>query len=131
MIYMEETQKHVVNGFIDRQQNYIFPVERTIRMKVYCHNGKQYVRTRDAADLLGMKQPFQFTANCRQLMGEGSILNEEKTEAFRGKEDSGRVTFIEINDLLDYLIKDGTHYMQRYEKGMYSKVVKALQDMVK
>lgn len=131
MILMKDTERPVVTGYVDTDNDsFYFPVERIIRMKVYCHNGKHYVRTRDAADLLGMKQPFQFTANCRKVLGEGSILNEEATESFRGEENNGRVTFIEANDLLDYLVKDGTHYLQTYEKGMYTQVVEALESII-
>ena len=131
MILMKETEGPVVTGYVDQNNDsFIFPVERVITMKVYCHNGKRYVRTRDAADLLGMKQPFQFTANCRKILGEGSILNEEATETFRGEENNGRVTFIEVNDLYDYLVKDGTHYMQHFEKGMYTQVVEALETII-
>lgn len=126
-----ENEGYSITGFIEEESHITnFPVVRTIRMKVYSHNGKKYVRTRDAADLLGMKQPFQFTANCRKYLGEGSILNDAKTEAFRSEEDSSRVTFIEISDLLDYLLYDGTNYLQNYEKGMYTPVVSALQAMV-
>lgn len=132
MILIKEAEGPTVNGYTDKDSStFMFPVERVIRMKVYRHNGMHYVRTRDAADLLGMKQPFQFTANCREILGEGSILNGEDTESFRGEENSGRVTFIEANDLLNYLLHDGTNYLQTYEKGMYTQVVEALRNIVK
>lgn len=131
MIMIKENDGPLVNGYTDKDATtFLFPVERVIRMKVYRHNGKHYVRTRDVADLLGMKQPFQFVANCREILGEGSILNAEDTESFRGAENSGRVTFIEANDLLDYLLGDGTNYLQTYEKGMYTQVVEALRSIV-
>lgn len=132
MILKDESDAPCVNGFVDESaSSFIFPVERVIRMKVFKYNGRHYVRTREIADLLGMKQPFQFTANVREYLGDGCILNGEDTKPFREECDNNRVTFIEVNDLLDYLLTDSTNYLQKYEKGIYTHTVKALQNIIK
>ena len=129
----KETEGTSVTGYTERNNNgtSIFPITRVIEMKVFHHNGKHYVRTRDAADLLGMKQPFQFTAYCREFLGENAILKGNDTESFRDGEDSPRVTFIEISDLLDYLLSDRTRYLQRFEGGMYMNVIAGLQNLLR
>lgn len=129
----KETEGTSVTGYTERSNNgtSIFPITRVIEMKVFHYNGKHYVRTRDAADLLGMKQPFQFTAYCREFLGENAILKGEDTESFRSAEDSPRVTFIEANDLLNYLLSDTTYYLQTLEKGMCRAVISGLQNLVK
>ena len=127
-----ETEGERIDGFIQgKTQLDVFPVTREIQMKLFHHNGKCYVRTRDAASLLGIKQPFQFVACCKEFLGENAILKGTDTESFRDGEDSSRVTFIEISDLLDYLLSDKTRYLQKFEGGMYMRVIKGLQSLLK
>lgn len=131
MLLQNNAEAPCVNGFVENKtEPFMFPVERVIRMKVFPHNGRYYVRTREIADLLGMKQPFQFTADVREFLGEGCILNGDDTKPFREEYDTNRVTFIAINDLLEYLVSDNTSYLQTYEKGFYTHVIKALQNIV-
>ena len=42
------------------------PIVVTHNVKVVEHNNTSYVRTRDIADALGVKQPFEFTSDIRK-----------------------------------------------------------------
>lgn len=74
-------------------------------------SGQEYfVRTREVAGVLGVKQPFEFCSNVRKVLGDKAILTGERTEAFRNeKEDEARTTFINIRDLYTFLVS-GTIY---------------------
>ena len=78
-------------------------VVRKIEIPVYNDVRNYYVKTRDVAMVLGVKQPFEFTAGIKKLLGNEAILKGEKTEAFRLSEDSSRTTFVSCNSLFEYL----------------------------
>jgi len=122
-----------VEGYVTKKKKpipAIFPVERVIRMQTFLYQGKYYFRTRDAAALLGLKQPFQFTADCKKHLGEYAILKGDRTKPFRTNDDTDQVTFIEALDLLNYLRDDSTFMAQKFAYGMYDKVVAELVEMV-
>lgn len=134
-LFETNENRNCIEGYVSGKENEqlpdMFPVERIIRVKVYNRLGKPYFRTRDVAALLGLKQQFQFTSDCKEFLGEHCILKGRDTEEFRSAEDSASVTFISATDLLDYLLNDSTHYRQKYIPGMYEKVVLGLQQMVR
>ena len=84
-------------------KNFNLRTERTLTVEVFTYRKSMYVRTREVAQLLGIKQPFEFTANIKQYLGANTILKGEKTKAFRTPEDEDRTTFINIKDLYYYL----------------------------
>lgn len=134
-LFGENLQETTVNGYVtssgQKALPLFFPVVRKITMRMFPHKGKVYFRTRDAAALLGIKQPFQFVANCKSSLGPNTILKGPYTKAFRSPDDSDTVTFIEAHDLLEYLESSNTRYMQKYAYGMYGKVIEALRELTK
>lgn len=67
-----------------------------------------YVRVREIADLLDIKQPFEFYSYLRKK--KANVLNDKKTEEFRDKNiDSSRTIFMELPELLNILKKDEKH----------------------
>lgn len=100
--YFGESETKCERGYIERQDKSfpeLFPVQRSITMRVYVYKDRCYFRTRDVAALLGIKQPFQFTSDCKEILGEASIKKGEDTIHFRLEEDNNKVTFIEASDL--------------------------------
>lgn len=77
-----------------------------------------YVRTREIADLFGIKQPFQFNTFLKK---HSKVLTDKQTEKFRDKNiDSSRTTFIKLSDLLQVMKKhekDIRKVAHNYESG--------------
>ena len=78
------------------------PITRTITVEVIPFEGKNYVRTREIANLLEIKQPFEFASDIKKY-NNTFILSEEDTEHIRTSTDRKNVTFIELDNLLEYL----------------------------
>lgn len=116
-----------VSGFPTRP--FMFPVTRPLEVKVYPYDGKYYFRTNDVAILLGIKQPFAFTADIKDILGDRVILKGEDTEKFRGPDNSTRITFIEGKDLLNVLVNSNINLKNHLIPGMYIKMVTALKEM--
>ena len=67
-------------------------------------NGNKYFRTREIAEVLNFKQPFELVKNIRAQMGVETILKGDRTSDFRDAvKDTERTTFISINDLILFL----------------------------
>lgn len=109
---------------------FIFPVTRPLYITCTQHEGEYYLKTRDVAQLLGIKQPFQFVANIKKILGKESVLNGVKTEEFRGKEDDYRTTFINGKDLLHFFTVTQQQYKQNKLHGMYLEFMQALDQLV-
>jgi hypothetical protein len=78
--------------------------KRQLEVNLFEVNGRYYVRTREVAGVLGVKQPFEFTANIKRVLGDKVILSGDKTETFRDTtEDDNRTTFISTKDLFRFL----------------------------
>lgn len=90
--------------------------ERKLTVEVLCHENEMYVRTREVAQVLGIKQPFEFTANIKSYLGNEFILKGEKTKDFRTSEDTERTTFINIKFLCFYLTFFPIHHKLIKEK---------------
>lgn len=72
--------------------------------EVVKHINKFYMRTRDIANLLEIKQPMELTANIKREFGRDSvILKGKRTEKFRKGDDTARTTYIEIKDAVLFL----------------------------
>ena len=125
---MKTKKQDVIDGYIAAAEKApdIFPATRTITAHAYSFQGVYYFKTRELADLLGMKQPFKFTMMCRKYLGPGAILSGNETKDFRSKNDSARETFISAYDLYQYLLSDKTSSMQSYAAGMYDRVLEVL-----
>lgn len=123
-----EGEDEYIAGDSLKHGTYYFPVKRVLSIKVYCHMGKRYFRTRDIALLLDIKQPFQFTEYCRKLLGPGSIVKGYRSEAFRLEEDNSKTTFIEMRDLYRYLsaYHDGSNMLMDKRQ----EVLKVLEAMI-
>lgn len=94
-----DSEDEYIAGSLLKHGTYFFPIKRVLQIRVYCYNEKRYFRTRDVALLLDIKQPFQFTADIRRLLGAGSIVKGYRSEPFRLEEDNSKTTFIEMHDL--------------------------------
>ena len=81
------------------------PIIVTHNVKVVTYNHVSYVRTRDIADALGIKQPFEFTSNIRKIMGGHVVLSGEDTKEFRCEEDNTRTPYVRVSDMIDFLSK--------------------------
>lgn len=79
------------------------PIIVTHNVKVVEHENISYVRTRDIADALGVKQPFEFTSNIRETLGGHTVLNGEDTKDFRSGDDNARTPFIKVSDMISFL----------------------------
>lgn len=104
----------------------IIPIKT--QYKIFESNNRRYMRTRDLAHILEVKQPFEFTSNIKkEFMDESVILKGSITKSFRDVEDSDRTTFIDIDDallMLEYgefkhkINKDRKHFMITYLKNL-------------
>ena len=80
-----------------------FEVKRTLKAEVISHEGKHYMRTREVAQILGVKQQYEFNADIKRNLGSRGLLKGEDTLDFRGLDDTDRTTFIEIKKLIMFL----------------------------
>lgn len=84
--------------------DYLFPMERIIEVLIFQRKGRFYVRTRDIADLLCIKQPFEFCADIKRFLGSNCILKGEEAAFIYGKDGSqSRTTYINISHMIKYL----------------------------
>lgn len=97
--------------------NYVLPMERVIEVPVFQRNGRFYVKTRDIADLLQIKQPFEFCADLKRYLGTSCVL-KGKDAAFIYEDDKSqeRTTFINITKLLKYLRSADSFHNKMSEK---------------
>lgn len=76
---------------------------RTITATIFSHEGEIYFRTREIAGILGLKQPFEFTAHIRRTLGDDVIKTGHFTEPFRSEDDKSSTTFVSSKDLKKFL----------------------------
>lgn len=79
-----------------------FPIKKELRIEKIEYMGEVYVRTKEVASFLGVKQPFEFNGDIRRWNG-AVILKGQATENFRGQDDEARTTFITIRDMVRFL----------------------------
>ena len=86
------------------------PIVVTHNVKVVEHNNTSYVRTRDIADALGVKQPFEFTSDIRKSLGGHVVLSGEDTKDFRGGTDNTRTPYMKVSDMIEFLERGVMHH---------------------
>lgn len=79
------------------------PIIVTHNVKVVEYENISYVRTRDIADALGIKQPFEFTSDIRKVLGGHTVLSGEDTKEFRGGTDNSRTPYVKVSDMIEFL----------------------------
>lgn len=95
--------------------------KKTIDLIMY--KDAYYVRVRDIADLLEIKQPFKFYT---YLKTKGEVLTEKKTEPFRDKNiDTGRTIFMKLTELL-LILKENEERISKIAHN-YNAGVKAIE----
>lgn len=80
-----------------------FEVKRELTAEVIAYGGEHYMRTREVAQLIGVKQQYEFNADIKRSIGVKAILKGEDTRDFRGQDDDKRTTFINIKKLIVFL----------------------------
>lgn len=108
---------------------FIFPVSRPIQITVFPFGGRYFFKTREVAVLLGIKQPFQFNADIKEMLGKDAILKGHYTELFRNPDDNKRVTFIDGENLLYILENSSVRFKNNMIPTMYVRVVEALRQI--
>lgn len=85
--------------------------KRTLDVEILKNaNGYIYFRTREVAQVLGVKQQFEFNADIKRALGVNAILKGEDTLGFRKEEDTDRTTFVGIMNLFVFLTKGEIHH---------------------
>ena len=82
--------------------NKFFPVKKELRIEKIEYNNEIYVRTKEVAVFLGVKQPFEFNSAIKNW-SRTAILKGKDTEDFRNTTDEARTTFINIKDMIKFL----------------------------
>lgn len=100
------------------------PIVVTHNVKVVEYKNVAYVRTRDIADALGVKQPFEFTSDIRKSLGGHVVLSGEDTKEFRGGTDNTRTPYIKVSDMIEFLERG---IMKHKTNGTRQEVLNVLQ----
>jgi len=120
-----EMENERMIGYIGRgSEPEVFPVERVVRIKAYPCGDKFLFRCKDIANLLGLKQPFQFTADLKSFLGSDHVLSGKDTLDFRDIDDHDRTPFVTADDLYRFLTSSVMR--QKCSEGMKDKVTEGL-----
>ena len=78
---------------------------RKIELKIYKdkETGTPYLKVRDVAAVLGIKQPFEFTADIKKKHGPDSIKTGYDLPHLLNTDDTKRATYVSFKDLYDFL----------------------------
>lgn len=106
------------------KQHYL-PIVVEHRIRIVEHNRINYVRTRDISDVIGVKQPFQFTSDIRQAMGGSVILQGEDSKELRDSTDNARTPYIKVVDMIEFL---EAGLMGHKTNGMKPTVISSLKE---
>lgn len=106
------------------KQHYL-PIVVEHRIRIVEHNRINYVRTRDISDVIGVKQPFQFTSDIRQAMGGSVILQGEDSKELRDSTDNARTPYIKVADMIEFL---EASLMGHKTNGMKPTVISSLKE---
>lgn len=88
--------------------SYLLNVKMVNRLEAKVYDGVTYVRTKDVANVIGIKQPFEFNKQIRESLGIEAILKGDRTIKFRTAGlDTNRTTFISVDNLIKFF-KVGT-----------------------
>ena len=77
------------------------PITETVFIEEF--QGDSYIRTKDLAGLLKIKQQYEFTSHIKKTLGEFAIKKGAQTLPFRSENDCSRTTFLSIPDAINYL----------------------------
>ena len=78
--------------------------KRTVTLKVYTDkSGHEYLKIRDVAAVLGVKQPFEFTADLKLRLTPDAIKSGRNLIDLTPVDDSLRATYITLLDLYRFL----------------------------
>lgn len=102
---------------------YKLPIIVKHEVRVVEHELVTYVRTRDIADALGIKQPFQFTKDIRVRLGD-VVLNGTDTQDFRSPDDNSRTPYVRLSHMIEFL-KGGVR--KHKTNGTVSEVIDILE----
>lgn len=99
-------------------------IERILKLEKYYFSGELYLKIRDVASFIDIKQPFQLTADIKKRYGNSSILKGNITECFRDHGDTSRTVFVKAASLLDFLKHDESYSSDRTYKMKLCAVIK-------
>lgn len=77
-------------------------VVRTVNPTIYLFRKKHYVKIREIAWLLEIKQQYDFTKSLKEIYGEDKILKGLETQSFRDATDNSKTTFVDLETLQEY-----------------------------
>lgn len=102
----------MVEKIIDKVErkinNNTFSVKRELSIEIITYEGDNFMRIREIAGVLGVKQQYEFTSDIKKTIGKNKVLNGDDTVEFRTQDDERRTVFINTKDLLLYLL-NGTN----------------------
>lgn len=81
---------------------------RKVTMKLYKNKvtketTQYYLKIRDVAAVLGIKQPFEFASDIKEKMGKDVVKDGHALPNLLATDDTKRATYISIEDLYNYL----------------------------
>lgn len=103
--------------------------KRVISVPVFRYDKNVYFRVRDIANLLEVKQVYQFTSDIKKVLGYHAILKYENTKNFRTKHDLPSAPFVKAEDLLLFL-ENPKHLKHRINLKRKSKIKKEITDLL-
>ena len=78
--------------------------KRTITLKIYTDASKtQYLKIRDVAAVLGIKQPFEFTSDLKKRLTPDAIKSAQQLKDLTPVDDTQKAVYISIRDLYRFL----------------------------
>ena len=127
MALFDSNEKEVSLGYVGKETApVVFPVERVVSIRSYFFNGIYYFKPKDIANLMGLKQPSQFTRDLKDYIGEEKVLKGLITRSFRDKDDDERSPFIPAKEIYGFLL-DPVCRNQKCDPEMRRKVAETLE----
>lgn len=103
----------------------VMRTKRELCVTAYPYQGTYYFKIREIADVLAVKQPFQFTFNIRKALGNGAIRKGEDTQEIRKESDHPMTPFISVDDIIRFMVLKSTR--DTYDKSLvYSRMLEEL-----
>ncbi len=125
MVILESTNKQgLKQGGVKMTTISMLSITVTHTVRIVTHKGVGYVRTRDISDVLGIKQPFEFTKDIREALGDEAVLSRDLTQEFRSGEDNARTPYVRVRTMIEVLDK---HLYNHKTNGNTQEVIKLLQ----
>ena len=92
------------------------------RIEVISYKGEIFFRTKEVAEVLDVKQPFNFNFYIK----EKKIWKGKRTADFRKPSDDYRTTFIRIQILCDFLQSEAFEHRLRYNQSKKAELLAEL-----